>query len=169
MTILETDRLKLRQLTLQDAPFILQLVNEPAWIENIGDKNVHNLQDAENYLLAGPLKSYEENGYGLFLTELKVKGVPVGMCGLVKREFFDTPDIGFAFMREYWGLGFASEAAKATCDYACTQLRINEILGFTSVDNIASMRVLEKIGLKYDKIVELPGYNEPSRLFSSRY
>lgn len=168
VTLIETDRLRLREFTLDDAPFVLKLVNEPAWLENIGDKSVHSLDDACNYLLQGPIKSYQDNGYGLYLTELKLKGEPVGMCGLVKREFFENPDVGFAFLPQYWGLGFASEAARATLDYAQQHLHINTVLGLTSMGNASSMRVLEKIGLKFDKVVDLPGYDEQSRLFVPR-
>ncbi|TQV74743.1 GNAT family N-acetyltransferase [Aliikangiella marina] len=165
MALIETDRLILRDFTLDDAAFVLNLVNEPSWLENIGDKNVHNLQDAEDYILNGPMKSYQENGYGLYMAELKLKSVPVGMCGLVKRDFFVEPDVGFAFLPEYWGLGFASESAKAVLEFARDELSIDRVLGITNIDNRGSMRVLEKIGLKYDKIVDLPGYQEQSRLF----
>ena len=168
MLMIETDRLILREFTLDDASFVLQLVNEPSWIENIGDKNVHNIADAQDYIVSGPMQSYQDNGYGLYMAELKLKGGPVGMCGLVKRDFFRDPDVGFAFLPEYWGLGFASEAGKATLQYARNQLNIDTVLGITSVDNKGSMRVLEKIGLKYDKMVDLPGYNEQSRLFVPR-
>lgn len=165
MVLIETDRLILRNFSLDDAEFILSLVNEPSWLENIGDKNVHNIHDAQNYIQNGPLKSYQENGYGLYMAELKLRSVPVGVCGLVKREFFIEPDVGFAFLPEYWGLGFASESAKAVLEYAQSELNIERVLGITNIDNRGSMRVLEKIGLRYDKTVNLPGYQEQSRLF----
>lgn len=168
MTLIETDRLTLREFTLDDAPFILQLVNEPSWLENIGDKNVQSIDDACHYLMQGPMQSYQQNGYGLYLVELKRKETPVGMCGLVKRDFFEDPDVGFAFLPEYWGLGFASEAARGTMKYARETLNIDTVLGITSMDNTSSMRVLEKLGLRFDKLVDLPGYTEQSRLFVPR-
>jgi len=166
--LIETDRLVLREFKLDDAEFVLKLVNEPSWLENIGDKNVHTIADAEGYISTGPLQSYQENGYGLWMAELKLQSVPVGMCGLVKREFFSEPDVGFAFLPEYWGLGFASEAGRATLEYAQNTLNISRVLGITSLDNVGSMRVLEKIGLKYEKLVNLPGYQGQSRLFVPR-
>ena len=165
MIITETDRLILRELDHDDAPFILKLVNEPSWLENIGDKNVHNLEDAQRYLDEGPLKSYQENGFGLYLAELKLKKYPVGLCGLVKREGLDHPDIGYALLPDFWGAGLASEAARATLQYAQDKLGIDQVLGVTSMDNASSMRVLEKIGLRYDREVILPQQDHPSRLF----
>ncbi|MCW8878275.1 MAG: GNAT family N-acetyltransferase [Kangiellaceae bacterium] len=166
MTLIETDRLILRELDLDDAPFILKLVNEPSWLENIGDKNVNSIADAERYLNEGPLKSYQENGFGLYLAELKLKKYPVGLCGLVKREGLEHPDIGYALMPDFWGAGLASEAARATLEYAQNSLGIAQVLGITSMNNASSIRVLEKIGFRYDKEISLPEQGEPSRLFT---
>lgn len=166
MILFETDRLSLRELELDDAAFILKLVNQPAWLENIGDKNVHSIADAERYLNEGPLKSYQENGFGLYLAALKTKKYPVGLCGLVKRDGLPHPDLGYALLPDFWGAGLASEAARATLDYAQNQLGISEILGVTSMDNASSIRVLEKAGFRFDKEVTLPEHGEPSRLFS---
>ncbi|TQV87916.1 GNAT family N-acetyltransferase [Aliikangiella coralliicola] len=165
MALIETDRLALREFNLDDADFILKLVNEPSWIKNIGDKNVHTIADAQNYLLQGPIKSYQDNGFGLYMAELKLKGTPVGMCGLVKRDGLENPDIGFAMMPEFWGMGLASEAARAVLVHAKETQKIERVLGITSLENSSSMRVLEKAGLKFDKMISLPGYSEPSRLF----
>ncbi|MET1254467.1 GNAT family N-acetyltransferase [Aliikangiella maris] len=165
MALFKTARLIVREFNLEDAPFVFKLVNEPSWIENIGDKNIHNIDDAKNYLLNGPMKSYRENGFGLYLIELKTTGMPIGMCGLVKREGLDCPDVGYALMPEFWGLGLASEAAKATLDFAKEALSIERVLGVTSVENVGSIRVLEKIGLRFDQIIQLPGSEQLSRLF----
>lgn len=166
MTKIETDRLVLREFTPQDAPFVLDLVNEPSWLENIGDKNVHSLKDAENYIKNGPLKSYQEYGFGLYVAELRLKKIPVGMCGLVQRDYLESPDIGFAFLPDYWGAGLATEAAKAVVDYANKDLQINNVLGITNPENIGSMKVLEKVGLRFDKFFELPDSKDTIRLFS---
>lgn len=178
MNLIETERLTLRQLTLKDAPFIFRLVNEPSWLDNIGDKHIHSIKDAENYIEHGPLKSYRENGFGLYLIELKLaidlrmqassdqtKPTPIGLCGLVKRDELDDPDIGYALVPDYWGTGFASEAAKAIFDYSSISLRIKRVVGITSMDNKSSIRVLTKIGLKFDKLIDLPGYDQQSCLF----
>src|SRR5688572_10804905 len=96
MTALTTDRLILRELTLDDAEFILGLVNEPSWLRFIGDRGVRTLDDARAYISNGPMKSYERNGFGLYLTALKGAGTPIGMCGLIKRDGLDDVDVGFA-------------------------------------------------------------------------
>src|SRR5580765_5730685 len=113
MLVLQTERLRLRSFTTGDAPFVLTLLNEPSFLRFIGDKNVRTLEDARQYLLNGPIASYEQNGFGILLVELKDANVPIGMCGLIKREELPEPDIGFAFIPDYWGRGFAFEAATA--------------------------------------------------------
>ena len=118
MTVLETERLSLRQFTVDDAQFILTLLNEPSFLRYIGDKQVRNLEDARQYILNGPVASYERNGFGLYLVELKESYTPIGMCGFLKREELPDPDIGFAFLPEFWSKGFAFEAAAAVLEDA---------------------------------------------------
>ena len=101
MTVLETERLRLRQLTVDDAAFILQLVNDPSWLRFIGDRNVRNLDDARNYILKGPIASYEKFGFGLWLVELKADGMPLGICGLLQRDTLPDVDIGFALLPQF--------------------------------------------------------------------
>src|ERR1043166_3210050 len=113
MKVLETDRLLLRWLNDDDAPFILELLNDPSFIRFIGDKGVRTLDDARNYILNGPVASYEKFGYGLYATELKDGSVPIGMCGILKRDTLPHPDIGFAFLPRYWNKGYAFESAAA--------------------------------------------------------
>ena len=122
--VLETDRLTLRQFTIHDTDFIISLLNSPGWLEFIGDRNVKTQEQATDYLLNGPIKSYHENGFGLSLVELKHPQKPIGMCGLLKREYLEHPDIGFAFLPEYSGKGYAYEIAKATMDYAEAMLKM---------------------------------------------
>src|SRR5829696_5552552 len=107
MTVLETERLSLRQFTVDDAQFILRLLNEPSFLRYIGDKQVRNLEDARQYILNGPVASYERNGFGLLLVELRELRTPIGMCGLLKREELPDPDIGFALLPDFWSTGFA--------------------------------------------------------------
>ena len=163
MIVLETDRLVLRRLTLDDAEFIFELVNEPSFIENIGDKGVRSLDDAREYLGIGPLESYQRFGFGLFLVLLKDGQVPIGMCGLLQRETLEHPDVGFAFKPDFWRKGYASESAAAVLEYGRTELGMEQIVAVTSPDNAGSAAVLEKIGLRFDRMVDFNG--APNRLF----
>lgn len=123
------------------------MLNTPAWLEYIGDKNVRTLENAENYLVNGPIKSYKENGFGLWLILLKDNSVPIGMCGLVNRESLDDIDIGFAFLPEYSKLGYGYEIAYATINYANHVLRIDKVVAITDSNNIPSIILLNKNGL----------------------
>ncbi len=167
MLKITTERLFLKELNEQHAPFILELVNEPSWIENIGDKKVRTIEDAKGYINKGPAESYRVNGFGLYLVELKTKKIPVGLCGLIKREELNYPDIGYALKPEFWGVGLASEAGIGVLEHAKQKLGITKVLGITSMSNTASIRVLEKIGLKYERLIDMQGYDEPTRLFTS--
>jgi RimJ/RimL family protein N-acetyltransferase len=122
LIVLETERLILRQLTIDDAEFICEQVNDPSWLRYIGDKGVRHLDDARQYILNGPVESYERNGFGLYLVGLKASGTPMGMCGLVKRATLPEPDIGFAFRPDYWSKGYAFESAAAVMSYAKEKL-----------------------------------------------
>lgn len=168
MQVLETDRLSLRRLTLDDAPFILRLVNEPSWLRFIGDKGVRDLDDARGYLLSGPLDMYARLGFGLFMVELKDGGQPVGMCGLIKRDTLPDVDIGYAFIPEYWGRGYAIEAAKAVLSYGHHTHGLQRIVAITSPDNDSSVRVLEKLGMKFEGMLQLAAKDEV-RLFAKDY
>jgi [ribosomal protein S5]-alanine N-acetyltransferase len=147
---LETDRLRLRRLTLDDAPFILRLVNEPSWLRFIGDRGVRNLDEARQYITGGPMRLYEKYGFGLFLVERRDDGIPLGLCGLIKRDTLPDVDIGFAFLPEYWGQGYAREAAAATLRDAKTRHGLSRVVAITSLDNTASGRVLETIGMRFE-------------------
>ncbi|WP_404358858.1 GNAT family N-acetyltransferase [Cytobacillus firmus] len=165
MKVLETDRLILRWLTPDDAAFILELLNEPAWIRYIGDKSVHTLDDAKNYILTGPMKMYSQFGFGLFLVERKEGSSPIGMCGLIKRDTLDNVDIGFAFLSRYQTQGYGFESASATLKFGHEQLDMERILAITSLDNHASSRLLEKIGMKYEGTIFFD--KEELKLFAS--
>ncbi|HET6861390.1 MAG TPA: GNAT family N-acetyltransferase [Pyrinomonadaceae bacterium] len=165
MTILETERLTIRELNDGDAPFILQLLNEPSFIYYIGDKGVRTLEDARQYILNGPVISYERNGFGLNLVSFKETSTPIGMCGLLKRDELPDPDIGFAFLPEYWSKGFGFEAASAVLKYGFEVLRLQRILAITSPDNEGSGRLLTKIGLKYEQMYSLSDDRPEVKLF----
>jgi [ribosomal protein S5]-alanine N-acetyltransferase len=147
--VLESNRLILRNLTIDDAAFVLRLLNEPSFHYYIGDKGVRELEDARLYLLSGPLDSYERYGFGLLRVELKETGVPIGLCGLLKRETLPEPDLGFAFFPEYWSSGYATEASAAAIEFGQQTIGLTRILGITSPDNAGSKRVLEKNGFKF--------------------
>lgn len=168
MIILETERLTLRQLSPDDAPFILELLNEPSFIRFIGDKGVRNLDDARNYILNGPVASYELHGFGLYLVELKLDHTPIGICGVLKRDTLPDADIGFAFLPAYWKLGYAFESAAAVMKYAREVLGLDRILAITSPDNEASEKLLGKIGLQFDRLTRLSDEAPEVKLFTSK-
>lgn len=164
---LETERLILRQFTINDTKFIIELVNSPGWIENIGDRNIKTEEQAREYLQNGPLKSYEVNGFGLSLVEMKNDRTPIGMCGILKRDNLVNPDIGFAFLPEFTGKGFAFEIANATMTFARDTLKLPVIFAITIPTNKPSIKLLEKIGLRFSKTFNFPNDKEELMLFST--
>ena len=165
--ILETERLILRHLSTDDAPFILELLNEPSFLRYIGDKGVRTIEDACLYILNGPLESYERYGFGLYLVELKESGLPIGISGLVKRPALTDADIGFAFLPAYWSKGYAVESAAAVLAYGREILGLNRILAITSPDNEMSAKLLGKIGLRFDRMIRLSEDQPEIKLLSS--
>ncbi|MFC6997231.1 GNAT family N-acetyltransferase [Rufibacter roseus] len=155
--IIETDRLILREFTLQDTGFIINLLNSPGWLQFIGDRNIKTEEQAESYLANGPIKSYGQNGYGLWLVQLKDNSRSIGMCGIVRRDTLEHPDLGFAFLQEYTGQGFAFEAAKATMVYAKSDLAIPTLSAITLPENQRSIKLLEKLGFRYQSPITFPG------------
>ena len=167
MNVLETDRLILRRLSIDDAEFILALLNEPSFLRFIGDKGVRTLDDAREYILKGPIYSYERFGFGLYLTMLKESGVPIGICGLLKRETLGDVDVGFAFLPQFWSKGYALESASAVMAYGRSCFGLNRIVAVTNPDNEGSIRVLEKLGLGFEKMVRLSEDGPEIKLFAS--
>lgn len=166
MNVLETGRLALRRFSPDDAPLILQLLNEPLFLRFIGDKNVRTLADAGEYLRHGPLASYARHGFGLYHVSLKADGTPIGMCGLLKRDTLEDVDVGFAYLPQFGGRGYATEAAKATLEYGQTVLGLKRIVAIASPDNADSINVLQKIGLRHAGTLHLPGTKADSGLFT---
>jgi RimJ/RimL family protein N-acetyltransferase len=166
MIVAETDRLALRHLELRDAGFILELLNDPAWIQNIGDKGVRTHADAERYIENGPGAMYAAHGFGLYLTELKRGGEAVGLCGLLKRDWLEDVDIGFALLPAYRGKGYAAEAARAVLRFAEQTLNLRRVAAITSLGNESSARLLEKLGFRYVGSEPFPGGAKPVRLFT---
>lgn len=165
MIVLETDRLVLRRFTLNEAPFVVGLLNEPSFLRFIGDRNVRTLHDARQYLLKGPIASYERFGFGLYLTFLRATGDPIGMCGLLKRETLPDVDVGFAFLPAHWRKGYAFESASAVLAHGRSTFGLKRIVAITSPDNLASIKVLEKIGLSFEALIQLPGDTREVKLF----
>lgn len=166
-TILETNRLVIRQFTFDDTAFVIELLNSAGWLKFIGDRHVKTEEDAKNYLLNGPMKSYQEHGFGLSLVELKSDKTPIGMCGLLKRDFLENPDIGYAFLPEFNGQGYAFEAANATIIYAKETLNLPNIMAIVNTDNQLSIRVLEKIGMTFKEFFVYPDEEDKKLLFSN--
>ncbi len=165
---LATERLSLRELTIVDANFILQLMNAPNWLQYIGDRHVRTKSDAANYISEKIINSYRSNGFGLYLIQLKETTKPIGICGLVQRDGLDTPDIGFSILPIYEGKGFITEAANATIKYAKDNLRFKIIYGITTEDNIASIQVLQNIGMQFSKKILLPKEKKTFMLFETK-
>jgi RimJ/RimL family protein N-acetyltransferase len=167
LKVLETDRLNLRWLSTSDAEFILELLNEPSFLQFIGDKGVRTLEDARNYILNGPVDMYARLGFGLYLTELKENGVPIGICGLIKRDTLEDVDIGFAFLPGFWVKGYAYESASAVMAYGKDVLGLKRIVAITSPNNHASAKLLEKLGLQFERIIRLSEDASEVRLYVS--
>ncbi|TXK74526.1 GNAT family N-acetyltransferase [Paenibacillus sp. N3.4] len=165
MKVLETERLIIRHQTIEDAAFILELLNDPSWIQYIGDRGVRTIDDARDYILKGALDMYVRLGFGFYLTELKDGGTPIGICGLVKRDFLEDVDVGFAFLPRFWGKGYAFEAASAVIDYAQCVLGLKRIVAITSEDNHSSAKLLEKLGLQFEGMIPYAGTAEEFSLF----
>lgn len=154
--VAETERLLLRRFDPEaDAPFVLQLVNEPSWLQFIGDKGVRTLDDARAYLRDGPLAMYARCGHGLYRVDLKHTGETVGMCGLIKRDTLPDVDIGYAFLPAHWGRGYAEEATRATLAHA-QELGLRRILAIVTPGNARSIRLLEKLGLRHERDIATP-------------
>lgn len=166
MNILETKRLRLREYNENDAQFILRLLNEPSFLQNIGDRKIRTEDDAKSYIATRLVESYKKNGFGLFMVELKETNTPIGMCGLVKRDPNEDPDIGFAFVPEVWRKGYAEESSLGILDYAKNQLKLKRILGITIPTNVGSIKTLEKIGLKFEKMSTSKDDGKEIRVYS---
>jgi RimJ/RimL family protein N-acetyltransferase len=166
MKVLETDRLVLRRMSVDDAEFELRLLNEPSFLRFIGDRGVRTLEDARAYILKGPVDMYERLGFGLYITELKEEGVPIGICGLVKRDFLEDVDIGFAFLPGFWGQGYAYESASAVMEHAKGALGLKRLVAITNPDNQSSIRLLEKLGFQFDRMIRATADGPEIRLFT---
>jgi RimJ/RimL family protein N-acetyltransferase len=164
VTVIQTSRLELRELNFDDAAFILELLNEGDFIRFIGDKGVRTLQDARDYIRSGPMDSYARNGFGLYAACFR-NGPPIGICGLVKRDGLNDPDVGFAFLARHRSKGYAVESAAAVVAHSRQVLKLQRIVAITSAQNTHSISVLEKIGLKFERMIRLTEHSPELKLF----
>jgi RimJ/RimL family protein N-acetyltransferase len=162
----QTERLILRPMTEKDADFILELLNDPSFIRYIGDRKVRTLEAAQAYITNGPVASYAQNGFGLYLVELKESGESMGMCGLIRRNTLKDVDIGYAFLPKFWSRGYAFEAAGEMKRYAREELQLKRLVAVVDPENPASIRLLEKLGMKFEKMVRLTPDDIDLKLFA---
>jgi RimJ/RimL family protein N-acetyltransferase len=160
---IETARLALREFTEGDAAFVLRLVNEPSFLRYIGDRGVRSLEDARRYIADGPVAGYARHGHGLMRVDRKSDGAVVGMCGILKRDTLPDPDLGFSFLPEYWSQGYALESAQAVMRLAREALGLGRVVAITTRDNGRSIRLLEKLGFRFERMIGIGG--EELRLF----
>ena len=162
---LETLRLTLRRLEFDDASFLVRLLNEPSFIENIGDRGVRSIEDAHRYLREGPMAMYDKYGFGLWHVARRADGASVGMCGLLKRDNLADVDLGYAFLPEYWGQGFALEAGEATLSHGAGKFGLKRVVAVVSQGNASSIRVLEKLGFSYEGLFSMRPDEPLARLY----
>ncbi len=167
--LLETERLRLREITPDDAPFLLELLNSPGWHTNIGDRGVHNLDDARKYAIYRIWLICRLKGFSFNLLERKTDSALLGMCGLIKRDFLDDVDIGYALLPQYFGQGYAVEAAKAVSNFAKETLKLPRLAAITIESNKPSQRVLEKIGLRFERMIAVPDDEEELMLWGVKF
>ncbi|MDH3810216.1 MAG: GNAT family N-acetyltransferase [Gammaproteobacteria bacterium] len=165
---LETERLYLRRVTLDDADLLLAVWNDPAFIKHVGDRGVRTTEEAEEAMKGGALKLYADYGYGPYAVVRRDDGVRMGICGLFKRDNLDYPDIGFGVLPEFCGKGYAGEAAFAVLTHARDDLRIEELTAIVSPGNGPSIGLIEKLGLVFVGLITMPGDDEEILLYSKR-
>lgn len=164
--MLQTPRLVIEPVRLEDQEFIFKLLNSPNWLRYIGDRGIRTIEDAVYYIEDSLIKSYHENGYGLYKTSLKDENRPIGLCGYLQREYLPSVDIGFAVLPEFEGKGYTYEAARAVLAYGRAQLGFSTVLGITSPDNRASQHLLKKLGLQLIDQREATAHQKELLVFS---
>lgn len=166
MPVLETERLRLSHLAERDAPFIVDLLNQPTFLQWIGDRGVRNEDDAIDYLRRGPIDSYRQFGFGLYRTAFKQDDTPIGICGLLKREDLDAPDLGYALLPQFCSNGYALEAARAVLDHAWDELNLRRVIALVSPGNVSSVRLLEKLAFVHERTFTWPNEGRETELYA---
>ena len=169
MILIETPRLIIDRLQTGDSAFIFKLLNDPDWIRFIGDRHIHTDIDAQAYIENGPLKSYAQNGFGLYRVSIKEDNIPIGICGLIKRAELEDVDIGYAFLKEFRGKGYALEATLAVLNYGHQEIGLHRIVAITTPDNEDSIRLLENAGLSFEKTIRLKDDTDENKLFAINF
>ena len=163
--IIETERLKLREFNSADGEMIFELLNSPGWLKYIGTRSIETTDDAINYIETKLRKGYKESGFGFYLVELKSTGEKIGMSGLVKRDGLDNVDVGFALLPQFENKGYAYESTAAVMKFAKEQLKLSKLAAITVPYNTPSIKLLEKLGMKFDKKINIPGDPEDLLLY----
>ncbi|KQQ33590.1 GCN5 family acetyltransferase [Duganella sp. Leaf126] len=156
MIILDTARLRLRTITTDDAQFYHDLVNDPTWLEFIGDKGIRSIAQARTAITEGPMAMQHRHGFSLYVMERKADGRALGMCGLIRRDFLPDADIGYAIRPEHFGRGYTLEAARAVLELARGPLGMTRVLGLTAPGNVKSISLLHKLGMHFEGVQVLP-------------
>lgn len=164
MIVLQTERLRLRHMTPDDAAFMLAMLNDPAWQRYIGDRGIRTVEGAREHIVKGPMAMVARLGFGFYAVELKEGSLPIGICGLAKRDFLDDVDIGYAFLPAYGRKGYALEAAQATLAHA-RELGLTRLVATVVPENAASIRLLEKLGLCFERTFQAPDSTRDLQLF----
>ena len=167
MSVIETERLTLREMSGRDAPFVLELLNDADFKRNVADRGVRTLEDAGRYIEERFAASYRRHGFGLWLVETKEAGAPAGICGLVRREELPGVDIGYAFLPAFRSKGYAYESAAAVLRRAREVLGLKRLYAVVNPDNAGSIRVLEKLGMKFERMHRFSGEGAEVKLFST--
>ncbi len=162
---LETGRLSLRRLEFDDAPFLVELLNQPSFLANIGDRGVRTVEDAPRYLREGPMAMYGKYGFGLWHVSRRSDGAAIGMCGLLKRDILPDVDVGYAFLPQFWGKGYAFEAADATLRHAAKKFGLKRVVAVVSEGNEPSIRVIEKLGMRFERMFSMRPEEPDVRLY----
>lgn len=155
--MLMTARLRLRLPVPADAPFLLRLLNDPDWLRHIGDRGVYNEADALVFIEERLLASHRQHGFGLWVVEPLAGGSALGLCGLLKRDELPAADVGYAFLPEARGHGFAFEAAQRALRFATGDRGMPRVLAIVQAGNQASRSLLEKLGMQFAQMIQIGG------------
>ena len=166
MSLMETDRLQLRAVSVDDHALMLAVWNDPAFIRNVADRGIRTEQEARDAIVGGASKLFADYGYGPYSMSLKTDGAMIGICGLFRRDNLDDPDIGFAVLPDYCGKGYAGEAAEAVVSYARGTLGLDVLTAIVSPDNAPSIGLIKKLGLTFERMITMPGDTEAISLYS---
>jgi len=167
--LIETERLRLRPVTVDDTELMLAIWNDPAFIRNVSDRGIRTVEQAREAIESGAQKLFEDYGYGPYCMSLKSDGTMIGICGLFKRDNLEDPDIGFGVLPDYCGNGYAGEAAAAVVNFARNELGITALTAIVSPTNAPSIGLIEKLGLTFDQMITMPGDDDAICLYSKAF